>query len=872
MKIKITLTIITILSCLIGRSQINNWDSVVVDGFGVYEKINYIYSHNNTLYAGTQQVTQGVAPQLYSSTSGDEGTWTATGFNSIASVFDVNVIQMLSDTSVSGKVYIATENSEDGVGIYSYDGSNWVNMSGVIPPWDSSFYTCAKMLLYSSGTGNDSLFVFLNKPSNNASQIWKTDRSNISWSLVIDLPAGASRIKDAIVYNDSIFYINEDGGTGFSYLYKMSNGSDTVKANVNPGINSSSNALTSLGIFKNYLYVGSNNFSGTNINRYNPQTGWELITSDGFGYGFGLYTINSFHTYRNRLWFTATGSYGAFINGARINGNNATQGGPNTVQVFMSKDGVNFNQSATDGFRDINNFGSSWTLTSLGNNMYAGGSNYNSLIGGQIWRSSVPLASFTNSAPDTVCGGTNITFSNTSQGATYYSWLINGSAYSSAADTNYTMPSSTSDTISLVAYSADLSYTDTFSVVKTSYVISSNANVSPTYCIGSTVYPGTILNLYYGLLPYSYSWTDGDTTILLPSPAFTIVAPTSYTLIVNDARGCSAGFSTPIVNVFPNTDIVGHVTNAAATNIDNGYAYAFKYQPGGAGFDTVSFVNLDSGTGNYLFAGLDSGTYLIKILPNALTFPLAIPTYYGNTFQWDSSLVVSHGCSANTIADIQVIEVAAATGPGIVSGYIIEQQGYGTGNRFYDGGNHPNLPFAPGGPLKGIDVKLGKNPGGGIQARTMSDSTGYYEFNNLPLQGYKVYVDIPNLPMDSTRELVLATGTEVSTQNNYFADSASVYVNPGIVVGMYASQKVYENKFSVYPNPTTSIINIEFDLLDETAASIEVANMLGQIVFETKTKSSNATLNLEHLQAGVYYISLLKDETKATQRLVVVKK
>ena len=48
----------------------------------------------------------------------------------------------------------------------------------------------------------------------------------------------------------------------------------------------------------------------------------------------------------------------------------------------------------------------------------------------------------------------------------------------------------------------------------------------------------------------------------------------------------------------------------------------------------------------------------------------------------------------------------------------------------------------------------------------MTDSTGYYQFDSLPIGGYTIYVDIPNLPMDSTRSVVI-TGADSSLQNNY---------------------------------------------------------------------------------------------------------
>ena len=321
------------------------------------------------------------------------------------------------------------------------------------------------------------------------------------------------------------------------------------------------------------------------------------------------------------------------------------------------------------------------------------------------------------------------------------------------------------------------------------------------------------------------------------------------------------------------TDLVGHVVTSLSANVDNGLVYAFRHQPGTAGLDTIDVVSLDA-NGNYNFLNLINDNYLVKVIADTTNFPLAIPTYYGNVFQWDSSIVVTHGCLQNDTADIQVIEVTPAIGPGLISGFLIEQSGFGSGRLGPNVGN-PNQPFVPGGPLKGIDVKLGRNPGGGIQARTTTDTTGYYQFNNLPLQGYKVYVDIPNLPMDSTREIILTSGSEVSIENNYFADSASVYVNSN-TVGIYVSIKSYENSFSVFPNPTKNRVNISFDTKSDTEVMIEIYNAVGQVLKSEKIKNNNEkfsyTLNIADmkLNSGVYFISLINGNQKCTQRIVVI--
>jgi hypothetical protein len=371
----------------------------------------------------------------------------------------------------------------------------------------------------------------------------------------------------------------------------------------------------------------------------------------------------------------------------------------------------------------------------------------------------------------------------------------------------------------------------------------------------------------------SYAWSSGGT-----GATETHLAGQTYTCTVTDDNGCTGNGTVSIFEF--TTNITGHISTQSLGSVaaGSGNVYVFKYQPGAAGYDTVSITGIDASS-NYLAPNVDSGQFLIKVVLNPAIYGSSIPTYYGNAFQWDSSIVVNHGCIADDPADIEVLELPAATGPGVVSGYILEGDSFGVGLRINGALIPPPHICVPGGPLKGIDVKLGKNPGGGIQARVMTDSTGKYEFTNLPLMGYRIYVDIPNLPMDSTREIVLDASNNVSVQNNYFADSASIYVNPDTVVpvGIYASAKIYENHFSIYPNPARDQLYVSLDLSKAGDVNITLTNALGQAIktesipdVSTGTLAHRLDLSTLQLKAGVYFICAVHDNKKYTQRLVVI--
>jgi len=54
-----------------------------------------------------------------------------------------------------------------------------------------------------------------------------------------------------------------------------------------------------------------------------------------------------------------------------------------------------------------------------------------------------------------------------------------------------------------------------------------------------------------------------------------------------------------------------------------------------------------------------------------------------------------------------------------------------------------SLAFVPGAPLKGVDVKLGKNPGGQAAARTTTDEKGHFTFPVVPAGSYLLTISFP---------------------------------------------------------------------------------------------------------------------------------
>ncbi|MCW3086301.1 MAG: hypothetical protein JWP12_3667 [Bacteroidetes bacterium] len=368
-----------------------------------------------------------------------------------------------------------------------------------------------------------------------------------------------------------------------------------------------------------------------------------------------------------------------------------------------------------------------------------------------------------------------------------------------------------------------------------------------------------------GVPPFTFTWNDGSTSIPgTDTMHFAPVTGTSYTVSVVDANGCGAGNSTG-VSVTASTDISGQaVYSGGLLTSGINTAVLYRYEPINMTFDTVQFSTIGTG-GDFHFFAVNHNNYLIEIYPDNAIYPTLVPTYYGDQYLWDSATVLSHGCAAGgDDVNVNMVEVPPTSGPGTISGLITEGHGFLR---------------VPGEPIPGIDVKLGRNPGGQMVASTTtSDPAGTYTFTNVPLntagEHYTIYVDIPGLVRDSTRDVTIdATHTDFINQN-YVADTNSIYyvdVTTGI-----AAHKALTSAMNVYPNPSNSNTTIEYSIADHANVSLGVYNVLGVKVAEL-ANTEQAAGNYKYifnaknynLRSGIYFITLITDGKANIQRLVI---
>ncbi len=80
-------------------------------------------------------------------------------------------------------------------------------------------------------------------------------------------------------------------------------------------------------------------------------------------------------------------------------------------------------------------------------------------------------------------------------------------------------------------------------------------------------------------------------------------------------------------------------------------------------------------------------------------------------------------------------------------------------------------------------------------------------------------------------------------------------------------------RLSVYPNPASENITLEYDLTDVSSARFELVNIVGNLVYQKDLPSQVGTvdLNISKLKRGVYFYVLRSGEEAVITRKLVVK-
>lgn len=129
-----------------------------------------------------------------------------------------------------------------------------------------------------------------------------------------------------------------------------------------------------------------------------------------------------------------------------------------------------------------------------------------------------------------------------------------------------------------------------------------------------------------------------------------------------------------------------------------------------------------------------------------------------------------------------------------------------------------------------------------------------YRLGDALLRAYNNTL-LPNTVLKYHPTLNEEERTRTAWQFHLFGDPALKFKNAPATVNI---KKINNNEFSIYPNPTSNIMTLDFNS-SQTIKHIEIINTLGQIVFSQQFNTSTSqhhSIDINQLNPGLYFIML----------------
>ncbi|HET8859378.1 T9SS type A sorting domain-containing protein [Marivirga sp.] len=310
----------------------------------------------------------------------------------------------------------------------------------------------------------------------------------------------------------------------------------------------------------------------------------------------------------------------------------------------------------------------------------------------------------------------------------------------------------------------------------------------------------------------------------------------------------------------------GTVVDIDNNNVNEGNIRLFAINPFANKYDTVAVQPL-AGTNTFSFENLILGDYIILADPDTIEYPDLIPTYLGNTLDWQlaDTLFLQGAVSGITIQVEK--EPAPLTEKGsIIQGFLEEQ---------YEDADS-SLRVLPRARLSGAGVSVRRLTGSSrpensslrlldnhyeLVAYMKTNENGEFSFSNLPEGDYRIRIEYPGVETDETSDIDF----NLTGQQGEILGFEALVEDGSISLTRYIINVANTNSksltFSFYPNPVQNELHLNMEnALD--ANELIIFDLKGTIHKKFKLENGQTKIELFNLPTGSYILRLQDDKGK----------
>ncbi|MGQ3131739.1 MAG: T9SS type A sorting domain-containing protein [Flavobacteriales bacterium] len=641
-----------------------------------------------------------------------------------------------------------------------------------------------------------------------------TTPANTAWGVQTS-PYVYSSVTFASNDNSKFYMTNSDAG---------GNGNTTLTLLTSPAINTTGISGLTLSFWH---YYRDYNTADTAVIQASADGGltWNTLTTytttQGASNGFVQATINLGAAYENqaavhiRFRYAAVWGYYWALDNVMLSGSSAP---------LFSWSGSNGFSGAGATVSDNPSAPTMYTVTAT--------NVYNCSASAMTTVSVNPLPVVNAGADTAVCAGTAVTLSGS--GAVSYTWdngVNNGVSFTPSATTTYTVTGTDAN---------QCSNTDQVTVTL-NQAPTLNAGADQSVCAGTAV-TLTALSPAPGI-----SWNNG----IQNGVTFTPVSGGTYIATVTGANNCTASDTLVLsVNALPVVDAGNDQTVCAGTAVTLSGSGAVSYTWNNGVSDATAFTPLQTlvyivnGTDANQCSNSDSVTVTVNALP-AVNAGADQAVCAGTQVTLNGSGAVSY--TWNNGVSNGVAFTPAATLTYVVSGT--------------DGNQCSNS--------DSVVVTVYANPVVNLGADI--STTNASQVITAP-GGFASY--LWNTGATTQAITVSSSGTYSVTVTDANGCSGSDALN---FITTFSVENADGSKGSItmYPNPTTDLVNLRFENIQAAEVRIDIISMSGAVVLSDMLynvgKDSNVSYQLGGFAAGMYMLRISYDGRSETQRIVLNK-
>jgi hypothetical protein len=322
-----------------------------------------------------------------------------------------------------------------------------------------------------------------------------------------------------------------------------------------------------------------------------------------------------------------------------------------------------------------------------------------------------------------------------------------------------------------------------------------------------------------------------------------------YTINITDTNGCTSNNILSIANISNLTNIAGNIQTANGDDASNTTIVLYDANDT-IGAMSISYSATADVSGNYSFANLAEGNYILAAQPDASLFPNALITYSNGSALWFNSDTIQVSCTSQEVVDVTLLDGVQQLGTAEIGGFVAEY-------------NFFNM-------ISNAEVVLIDNTIGQAVMRTNTDANGNYNFTDVNAGYYNVLIDLPGLIHNTSYNFNIAA-SDILWNKSYFVDFNNRTIDTVFMtVGV---NEITNLESTVYPNPFTEQTTISYTLPTRASVNIEVYNYLGQkvitLVNETKLAGKHSTtFSTNNMAKGIYFMRITSGNLQKTIKVI----